>query len=99
MLSKKISFQDLDKVIHEPARLVISGILGEFEEVDFNFLVRATGLSNGNLAAHLRKMEEAGYVGVKKEFKDRKPHSVYSFTPLGRSRHQSHIRNLKKLIG
>lgn len=99
MSNDKITFLDLDKVIHEPARLVISGILSEFEEVDFNFLLCATGLSNGNLAAHLRKMEEAGYVGVKKEFKDRKPHSVYSFTPLGRSRYQSHVRNLKKLLG
>lgn len=99
MFNKDISLDDLDKIIHEPARLLLCGILNSFEEVDFNFLLRSTGMSNGNLVTHLRKMEDAGYISVKKEFKDRKPCTSYSFTWKGREQYLKHKKILKKMIG
>ncbi|OGV58203.1 MAG: hypothetical protein A2X49_03300 [Lentisphaerae bacterium GWF2_52_8] len=99
MSRTKVSINDLDKIIHEPARLVMCGILNEFEEVEFKFLLSTTGLSTGNLVTHLRKMEDAGYLNVKKEFKDRKPCTSYCFTELGLNAYRQHIKNLKNLIG
>lgn len=99
MFKNKIAINDLDKIIHEPARLVMCGILNEFEEVEFKFLLNITGLSNGNLVTHLRKMEDAGYINIKKEFKNRKPCTSYSFTEPGRKAYKQHIKNLKNLIG
>ena len=59
---------DLDRLIHEPARLAIMAILYAAEEADFLFLLREAGLTKGNLSAHLSRLEEAGYVEIEKTF-------------------------------
>ena len=74
----------IDRIIHEPARYLIMAYLSVAESADAIFLQRQTALTWGNLSSHLRKLETAGYVAVKKEFIDRKPHTMLEMTPEGR---------------
>ena len=62
-----ISIEEIDKVIHEPARMKIMANLYFVESMDAIFLLRQTGLTWGNLATHTKKLEAAGYIEVKKE--------------------------------
>ena len=75
---------DLDRLIHEPARLLIVTILSSVASADFLFLQRETGLTKGNLSAHLSKLEEAGYVKIEKTFKGKLPLTVCKLTPAGK---------------
>jgi len=75
---------DLDRVIHEPARLRILTILSGVSAVDFKFLLSALALSKGNLSAHVERLENAGYVEVLKSFNGKIPHTEYRLTAAGR---------------
>src|SRR5215208_1482595 len=75
---------ELDRLIHEPARLLIVTILSSVASADFLFLQRETGLTKGNLSAHLSKLEEAGYVQIEKTFKGKLPLTVCKLTAAGR---------------
>ena len=75
---------ELDRLIHEPARLLIVTILSTVASADFLFLQRETGLTKGNLSAHLSKLEEAGYVKIEKTFKGKLPLTVCKLTPAGK---------------
>jgi DNA-binding transcriptional ArsR family regulator len=74
---------ELDRLIHEPARLLIVTILASVASADFLFLQRETGLTKGNLSAHLSKLEEAGYVKIEKTFKGKLPLTVCKVTAAG----------------
>ena len=74
----------LDRVVHEPARLAILAVLSGAEEVDFAFLQVATGLTKGNLSRQASKLEEAGYIAIRKYFKGKIPATGYRITPTGR---------------
>lgn len=74
---------DLDRIIHEPARLRILMILSGVERADFNFLLSTLELSKGNLSAHVDRLESAGYVEVLKSFNGRIPHTEYRLTKPG----------------
>lgn len=74
---------ELDRLIHEPARLLIVTILSTVESADFLFLQRETGLTKGNLSAHLSKLEDAGYVKIQKTFKGKLPLTVCKLTTAG----------------
>src|SRR5678816_3641850 len=74
----------LDRLIHEPARLLIVTILSTVASADFLFLQRETGLTKGNLSAHLSKLEEAGYVQIEKTFKGKLPLTICRLTTAGR---------------
>lgn len=76
---------DVDRTIHEPARLRILTILSGVDVSDFNFLLTALGLTKGNLSSHMDKLEKAGYVDVKKSFNGRVPHTEFSITGAGRA--------------
>lgn len=75
---------DLDRVVHEPARLAILTVLGAAEEVEFRFLEEVTGLTKGNLSSHVSKLEAAGYLTVTKAFRERIPVTSYRITPEGK---------------
>ena len=66
---------DLDRAIHEPARLRILMILSGVDLADFNFLLSTLGLSKGNLSSHVDRLESAGYVEVRKSFNGKIPHT------------------------
>jgi DNA-binding transcriptional ArsR family regulator len=74
---------DLDRLIHEPARLMVVTILSTVESADFLYLQHETGLTKGNLSAHLSRLEEAGYVKIEKTFKGKLPLTVCKLTATG----------------
>ena len=78
------SVTELDRLIHEPARLLILTILSAAASADFLFVQRETGLTKGNLSAHLSKLEEAGYVKIEKTFKGKLPLTVCRLTATGK---------------
>ena len=73
----------IDKLVHEPSRLMILLFLESLEEIDFLFLLRQTRLTQGNLSSHLAKLEQAAYVSVKKEFIGKRPHTIISLSAKG----------------
>ncbi|MBN1538450.1 MAG: transcriptional regulator [Anaerolineales bacterium] len=75
---------NLDRLIHEPSRLAIMAVLSACESADFTYLLNSTGLSKGNLSAHLSKLEEGNYVAIVKTFKGKYPNTICSLTPAGR---------------
>lgn len=88
---------DLDRLIHEPARLTILTILARIREGDFVFLQRTTGLSKGNLSSHLSKLEAAGLVRIDKRFLSKKPNTNVSITAEGRRGINRHWKQLEQL--
>ena len=88
----------IDKVIHEPARLIIMAHLFVVESADFLFLQRQTGLTWGNISSHVRKLESAGYIEVQKEFLDKKPHTTLKLTKTGRDAFKEYRRSMKQVF-
>ncbi len=88
----------IDRLIHEPARYTIMAYLYVVESADFIFLVKQTGLTWGNLSAHIGKLEIAGYVEIKKEFLGKKPHTVASLTQKGRLAFEAYRREMKQVL-
>ena len=80
---------DIDQVIHASARLMVLTYLYVVDSADFVFLKNMTGLTWGNLSTHLSKLEEAGYVTIKKEFENKKPHTMVQLTGPGREAKQA----------
>jgi DNA-binding MarR family transcriptional regulator len=78
------SVAQVDRLVHEPARLMILMVLYSVEAADFTFLVNATGLSDGNLSSHLSKLEVAGYVEIEKGYAGKKPRTRLRLTAEGR---------------
>lgn len=75
---------DINRVIHEPARLRIVTLLSGVESADFNFLLSTLGLTRGNLSSHMGRLENAAYVEVSKQFNGKVPHTDYRLTAVGR---------------
>ncbi len=91
----------LDNIIHQPVRLQIMSSLVSLdkdEQVNFTYLRKLLKLTDGNLGAHLSKLEEAGYVKIEKTFIARKPCSFISATGKGRDAFDEHIAALKEII-
>jgi DNA-binding MarR family transcriptional regulator len=89
---------DLDRLIHEPARLALMALLYVVESADFTFLMNQTGLTWGNLSTHMSKLEEAGYLEVEKSFKGRRPNTTLRLTPRGRKAFQEYARKMKQFF-
>jgi len=92
------AISNINKIIHEPARLIITAHLYVVESADFLFLQRQTGLTWGNISSHIRKLENAGYVAVNKEFIDKKPHTTLKLTDKGRAAFQEYRKNMKQVF-
>ena len=89
---------EIDRVIHEPARLLILACLSVVDSADFLFLMNQTNLTRGNLSSHLSKLETAGYVEIKKEFVDKIPRTLLALTEKGRNAFHEYRRNMKKVL-
>lgn len=85
---------EIDKIIHEPARLRIMMILAGIEQADFNFLLTTLSLTRGNLSRHMEKLESAGYLEVKKSFKGKIPNTSYQLTEEGSNALTQYWENL-----
>jgi DNA-binding MarR family transcriptional regulator len=89
---------ELDPVIHAPSRLNIVTNLYVVESADFIFLRNVTGLTWGNLSAHLSKLEEAGYVEIEKTIVNKKTHSVAQLTDKGRQAFEEYKEKMKEVL-
>jgi len=92
-----INVGSIDPLIHEPSRLMIMAQLYVVQSADFLFLQRQTQMTPGNLSAHLRKLEDAGYVEITKEFIERKPHTALALTKKGRDAFKQYRRDIKQI--
>ncbi len=99
MSSKQVNqiHNNINRVVHEPVRLAILKILTSAKEVDFNFLLTTLGVTKGNLATHINKLETTGFIEVKKEFRGKMPHTSYKVTRTGRRQFQKYWENLREL--
>ena len=88
---------NLDKLIHEPARLAILTALSACESADFLSLRRLTGLSDGNLSVQLSKLEEAGLVNLQKQFVAKKSNTQVKITKKGLAAIQRHWEQLSTI--
>jgi DNA-binding MarR family transcriptional regulator len=82
--SDLLELAEVDRVVHEPARLMILMVLYGVESADSTFLLNATELTWGNLSSHVSKLEDAGYVEVQKSFVGKKPRTMVQLTDSGR---------------
>ena len=92
---------EFNETIHQSVRLRIMAALATLEptdEVDFTYLRDLLDVTDGNLGAHLRKLEEAGYVAATKVFVERKPHTYIAATPEGRRAFQEHVKALESIF-
>jgi len=92
------SVGDINKMIHEPARLLLMANLYVVESADFLFLMRQTGMTFGNLSSHMSKLEAAGYLDVEKEFVGKKPNTKLSLTEMGRQAFEVYRKNMQQLF-
>ena len=97
MSTEDSGIHNVDRLIHEPARLMIMAQLYVVQNADFLFLQRQTQMTPGNLSAHLSKLEDAGYVEITKEFIERKPHTALALTEKGRDAFKQYRRNIKQI--
>ena len=88
----------LDSLIHERVRLGIVSALAGHEHVSFVDLRDALGITDGNLSAHARKLEDAGYLKCHKTFVDRTPRTEFSLTPKGRAELKRYLDHLESII-
>ncbi|MEZ0395314.1 MAG: transcriptional regulator [Anaerolineales bacterium] len=88
----------VDRLLHEPSRALIVAILAAVESADFLYLQRETGLTKGNLSAHLSKLEEAGYVNIEKTYRGKIPLTLCRLTPEGRAAFETYRTQLKRFL-
>lgn len=92
---------DLDELIHQPVRLRIMSALTSLEareQVDFSFLKDKLALTDGNLGAHLRALEDAGYILVEKAFVERRPKTFVAASAAGRKAFAAHVAALQSIL-
>lgn len=89
---------DVDRIVHEPARLMILAILYTVESADFLYLQNETGLTKGNLSSHLSKLEEAGYIEVEKTYRGKIPLTICRLTENGRNAFANYRNQLKQFV-
>lgn len=89
---------ELDDLLQHRARLTAAVLLSRHDQMSFSRLKELLDETDGSLGAHLRRLEDAGYLAVRKEFQDRRPVSWYRLTPKGRRALASHLEGLNRLI-
>jgi DNA-binding transcriptional ArsR family regulator len=89
---------ELDRVIHEPARLVIVALLAGVHEADFLWVLRESQLTKGNLSTHLAKLEDSGYVEVEKTYKGKVPLTLLRLTRQGKSAFERYKKTLNGML-
>jgi DNA-binding MarR family transcriptional regulator len=85
----------LDRVIHEPARLMIVALLSGIDQADFVYLLHETALNKGTLSSHLARLEEAGYVEITKTYRGKIPQTLLRLTPAGRKAFDQYRKALR----
>jgi DNA-binding MarR family transcriptional regulator len=94
----RIPKEAINRIIHEPARFLILAHLYVVKSMDFIFLMNQTGLTQGNLSAHLSKLESAGYISIKKEFVKKRPHTLMQITDKGKMAFRDYRNQMQVLL-
>jgi DNA-binding MarR family transcriptional regulator len=89
---------EIDRVIHEPGRLMIAALLYAVERSDFLYLQHETGMNKGTLSSHLSRLEQAGYVEVVKTYRGKVPQTLLHLTPAGRTAFDDYRQKLKEAL-
>lgn len=89
---------EFDRIIHEPARLLLVALLASVKEADFLWLQRESGLTKGNLSSHLARLEEAAYIEVQKTFKRKIPLTVVRLTRTGKAAFDTYKKRMNGLL-
>ena len=89
---------DLDRVIHEPARLMLVALLAGVTKADFRWLQEESSLTKGNLSSHLARLEEAGYVEIEKTFRGKIPLTLVHLTDSGKRAFAGYKKQMKGLL-
>jgi len=90
---------EIDPLIHAPARLRVMTYLYVVDSIDFVYLKRMTGMSWGNLSTHLTKMEEGGYISLRKSFQDKTPNTMIELTDEGRQAFRRYKDDMQQALG
>jgi DNA-binding MarR family transcriptional regulator len=88
----------LDRVIHEKGRLAIMSLLAASAQLSFTELRDTLNLTDGNLTAHIRTLQEAGYVAITKSFRGSRPLTTFALTPHGRKTFSEYIDLLEQIV-
>ena len=89
---------DVDRLVHEPARLKLMALLYVLDSADFTFLMGQTGMTWGNLSTHMSKLEEAEYIEVIKTFKGKRPNTMLRLTDAGRKAFNTYRQQMQQLF-
>jgi len=89
---------ELDRIIHEPGRLMIIALLAAVKECDFLYLLQETEMNKGNLSSHLVRLEEAGYVEIQKTYRGKVPQTLLRLTRSGRGAFDEYRKGLKAFL-
>jgi DNA-binding transcriptional ArsR family regulator len=89
---------EVDRLIHEPSRLMIVAILSAVQAADFLYLQKQTNLSKGNLSSHLSKLEEAGYICIEKTYRGKIPLTLCSLSPQGKQAFEAYRQQMKQFV-
>lgn len=91
-------FKDLDPILHSQLRLAVMSLLISVKEAEFTFIKEKTNSTAGNLSVQIQKLKEAGYIEVKKEFKDNYPNTTCKITPQGVSAFEEYVKTLQQYL-
>ena len=92
------SMLDVDRLIHEPARMIILSILYVLESADFLYLLRETGLGKGNLSSHLTRLEQAEYIKIEKTYRGKTPMTICQLSERGQAAFETYREQLKRVL-
>lgn len=94
----RFDHRELDRLVHSRIRLAVLAILATVKDAEFTYLRDQVNTTDGNLATHLRKLEDAGYVKADKGFQDRKPVTRYRMTDRGEAAFLAHVDRLEAML-
>jgi DNA-binding MarR family transcriptional regulator len=89
---------ELDRVIHEPGRLMVVALLFAVEKADFLYLQTETSLNKGTLSSHLSRLEEEGYVQISKGYRGKVPQTLLCLTPAGRKAFEQYREKIRAAL-
>jgi len=92
------SIAEIDRLVHEPARLMVMASLYVVESADYTYLMRQADITWGNLSAHISKLEEAGYIEIEKTYRGKRPYTLLRMSPHGREVFKEYIKNMKNIM-
>jgi DNA-binding MarR family transcriptional regulator len=89
---------EIDRIVHEPGRLMVMALLSGVERADFLYLQHETELNKGTLSSHLARLEEAGYVDIEKTYRGKVPQTLLRLTRTGRKAFEQYRKRMKRAL-